>query len=351
MNVFIVQTIIILILAFVIIYLIRYNNSLKLERRIAKYSIDSIKDKPISLFDLFSNEFKNTINKISKVLKKNKIISKYSLRYNKYISYDKIKEVSSIDYVSMKIVIAIMFLLVITFAKIIEGSFPSLILIIFSVVFGFFVIDIYFGITNYIKKVQVEQELLNAITIMNNAFRSGRSTMQAIEIVSQELKGPIKQEFRKMHLEISYGLSLDVVFERFSKRVDSEEVNYITSSLSILNKTGGNIIKVFSSIEKMLFDKRKLKQEMNSLTASSRMISKFLLFMPIIFVLIIFLISSSVSISYILSNPLDAFKLFFTDSYFASLFSTTLGNILLVLIIIIYASYIFVIKKVLKVRF
>ena len=30
----------------------------------------------------------------------------------------------------------------------------------------------------------------------------------------------------------------------------------------IINKTGGNIIKVFSSIEDMLFNKRKIKQEM-----------------------------------------------------------------------------------------
>ena len=165
---------------------------------------------------------------------------------------------------------------------------------------------------------------------MNNAFRSGRSTMQAIEIVSQELKGPIKQEFKKMHLEISYGLSLDVVFDRFSKRVDSEEVNYITSSLSILNKTGGNIIKVFSSIEKMLFSKRKLKEEMKSLTSSARMISKVLLFMPFVFVIFISIL-----------NP----------TYFASLINTTVGNILLAIIILIYALYAFIVNKVMKVRF
>ena len=45
MNVFIIQTIIMVILAFIIFYLIIYNNSLKLEKRISKYSIDSIKDK------------------------------------------------------------------------------------------------------------------------------------------------------------------------------------------------------------------------------------------------------------------------------------------------------------------
>ena len=54
---------------------------------------------------------------------------------------------------------------------------------------------------------------------------------------------------------------LDVVFDRFAKRMNLEEAEYLSSSLTILNKTGGNIIKVFASIEKMLFDKRKLKKE------------------------------------------------------------------------------------------
>ena len=88
-------------------------------------------------------------------------------------------------------------------------------------------------------------------------------------------------------LDLSRADEFPVVFERFSKRVDSEEVSYITSSLSILNKTGGNIINVFSSIESMLFSKRKLQQEMKSLTSSANMVSKILLLMPIVFVLLI----------------------------------------------------------------
>ena len=227
-------------------------------------------------------------------------------------------------------VLLVLFVFIITFARIIEGRFPSFIDLLISSLLGFFAIDIYFKFYDYIKKKQIEQDLLNAIIIMNNAFRSGRSTMQAIEIVAHELKGPISQEFKKMHLEISYGLSLDVVFERFSKRVESEEVSYITSSLSILNKTGGNIIKVFSSIEKMLFNKRKLKQEMKSLTSSANMISKVLLFMPFVFIAVISLL-----------NP----------TYFKPLFNTSLGNILLIVILIIYILYAFIVNKIMKVRF
>lgn len=330
MNVFIIQTIIMVILAFIIFYLIIYNKSLKIERRISKYSIESIKNNEVSFFDLLYDYYLKLINKISKVLKKSVVISKYSLKYNKYISYDNEKDIEEMDFVSNKFFICFIFIVIISFAKIIEGVMPSFYDILISGLVGFFLLDIYFKFSDYMKKRMVEQDLLNAIIIMNNAFRSGRSTMQAIEIVSQELKGPIKQEFKKMHLEISYGLSLDVVFDRFSKRVNSEEVSYITSSLSILNKTGGNIIKVFSSIEKMLFDKRKLKQEMKSLTSSASLISKILLFMPFIFVLFI-----------IILNP----------TYFVPLINTTIGNIILGLIILIYLIYAYVVSRIMKVRF
>lgn len=330
MNVFIIQTIIMVILAFIIFYLIIYNNSLKLERRISKYSIDSIKDDTVSLFDFIHDKYISLVAKTTKVLKKSSVLNKYASRYNKYITYENDKNTCAMDYVTNKFFIAIAFVFIIFFARIIEGVFPSLIDILISFLVGFFVIDIYFKFYDIIKKRQIEQDLLNAIIIMNNAFRSGRSTMQAIEIVARELKGPIRQEFKKMHLEISYGLSLDVVFERFSKRVESEEVSYITSSLSILNKTGGNIINVFSSIEKMLFNKRKLKQEMKSLTSSANMISKILLIMPFVFVIIIMML-----------NP----------SYFNSLINTSLGNVLLFTIIVIYGLYAFIVNKIMRVRF
>ncbi|MBQ9013746.1 MAG: type II secretion system F family protein [Bacilli bacterium] len=330
MNIFIIQTIIMIILVAIIFYLIMYNKSLKLERRISKYSIESIKDDSISFFDLISSSYKELLNKTSNLLVKSVFLKKYSFKYNKYITYENDKDTTAMDFVSNKLYIMLALFLIVLFARIIEGRLMSLLDILISLLLGFFLLDIYLKFYDYVKKKKIEQDLLNAIIIMNNAFRSGMSTMQAIEIVSKELKGPIAQEFKKMHLEISYGLSLDVVFDRFSKRVESEEVSYITSSLSILNKTGGNIIKVFSSIEKMLFSKRKLRSEMKSLTSSSRMISKILLIMPFIFVVIISIL-----------NP----------SYFAPLITTSIGRLILFMIILVYSLYAFIVNRIMKVRF
>ena len=330
MNLFIIQTLIMVMFAIIIFYLVMYNKSLKLEKRIAKYTIPSIKDNSLSLFDLIYSVYSKIIEKITKIFKRSKVLSNYASKYNKYISYDNVKNICAMDFVSNKTLISIFFILIVTFSKVLEQKLPSMFDILVTGLIGFYIIDIYFKIHDYFKKKQIEEDLLNAIIIMNNAFRSGRSTIQAIEIVSNELNGPIKEEFKKMHLEISYGLSLDVVFDRFSKRVESDEVSYITSSLSILNKTGGNIIKVFSAIEKMLFDKRKLKQEMKSLTSSANMITKMLLIMPFLFVGVITLLN---------------------HEYFKPLLNTSLGNIMLFVIVIIYIVYAYLVNRIMKVRF
>ena len=153
--------------------------------------------------------------------------------------------------------------------------------------------------------------------------------MQAVEIVKEELEGPISDEFKKIYLDMTYGLSIEVVFDRFYNRVKLDDAKYITSSLSLLNKTGGNIVRVFGTIEKNFFNKKKLKQEMQSLTSASIFVFRILCILPFLFILVIYLL-----------NP----------SYFTPMFTTVMGRILLLFITLFYILYILVIKKVLEVK-
>jgi tight adherence protein B len=321
------QFIIIFMLVVFFIYLIRFNISLNLSRRIRKYSIEPLNNNQTSLFDGLFSIYDKTIIKLSIFFSKSTIATKYSKKYNKYIDY--LDDKKPIDYISNKFFISIVFIFIYLFAKILEMSLPNFFEMILVGAIGFYVPDLYNVYRNYMKRKQIEKDLLNAIIMLNNAFKSGRSTMQAIEIVKDELDGPIKEEFKKMHTEISYGLSLETVFERFSKRVNIEEINYITSSLTILNKTGGNIVKVFSSIERSLFSKRKLESELKSLTSSSRAMSKILLFLPLFFVGVILLL-----------NP----------DYFNPLFDNIIGLTIFFCIILLYVLYAFFVQKVMRVR-
>lgn len=102
----------------------------------------------------------------------------------------------------------------------------------------------------------------------------------------------------------------------------------MTASLTILNKTGGNITKVFDAIEKTLFNKKKLRLELKSLTGSSKIIVYVLFAVPFMFVLFVSII-----------NP----------SYFMPFVTTKLGVILLIGMIIYYIIFIIFVRKIMKV--
>ena len=228
-----------------------------------------------------------------------------------------------------KTLIAIVFLLIAVFAKTLQYQVITLYEAFIPLVCGFMMPDLLFIYQYKRYRNRIENDLLQAIIIMNNAFKAGKSTMQAVLIASEELPEPISDEFKKIYQDLKYGLGVDVVFERFAKRINIEEARYISSSLTILNKTGGNIVKVFDSIEKTLFDKKKLKEELRNLTVSSNLVVKVLMFVPFIFVGIIYIL-----------NP----------NYFDSLFASTLGYFILFIIFIMVVIYIWFLQKIMKVK-
>jgi tight adherence protein B len=201
--------------------------------------------------------------------------------------------------------------------------------LIIPFIIGFFIIDIYYGVRYKIYYNKLENDLLQAVMIMNNAFKAGKSITQAVEIVSIELDGPIGNEFNKILVELNFGLDLDVVFSRFEERIKLKEAEYLTASLSVLNNTGGDIIKIFNSIEKTLIEKKKLQFELDALTASSKIILYVLFIVPILFVLFITMLE---------------------PTYFNPFFTTNFGIAIFMVAIILYIIYIYIISKLMKVR-
>lgn len=318
----------IVILIAVLLFLNKYIRSIKLEKRFSKYTINSSKNKSISLFDNLYNQYLSFVDKLSKILSKSVFIKNRSKRYDKYLSA-LATDNNSMKIMAKKVIVGFTYVMFAIIVKLINGELAKTLEMLIPFILGFYTLDViyYYKYISYRKKI--ENDLLEAITIMNNAFKAGMSITQAVDLVGKELKGPISKEFKKISNEISLGLDIEVAFKRFSERIKSEEAVYLTSSLSVLNKTGGNIIKVFNSIEKNMFNRRKLDQELKSLTSSSKLIMYVLMIVPVAFVIFIGVINKE---------------------YFKPLFSNPLGYFLIGIMIIIYTTYIIVVRKVLKVR-
>ncbi len=322
---FIIELILIYLIALIFYYLLLIRRRIKIADRLNRFSV--YKEKPeTKLFDDFFNFYDNFIKNISKFLYKIKIFDTYSLKYQKYIKKEDNKD--KMDYISKKILIGFLFIIILIVFNVFKSRTISILEIIMTFLIGFFSLDIFLmADASRIKKEQ-ENDLLKAITIMNNSFKSGHSIMQAIKLVAEELDSPLGLEFKKMYIDLTYGLSLDVVFRRFESRVKLDDVKYITTSLTILNETGGDIVKVFESVEKTFFNNRKLSDELKNLTAASKLLYYVLLFIPVVFTLFIYILDST---------------------YFDPLFTSTFGYLIILLILILYITYIIIIKRIMKV--
>ena len=325
--VFVVELILLYLIAVITYYIFGLIRKINISDRLDKYTIKK-NEKGTPIFEEVFNLGHDIVKGISKLLYKSKFLEKYSLKYQKYIKKEEKEYVDKMDFVSKKFLISILFLIIVILYNVFRFQDISVLQVIIALVFGFYTLDLLMLSNNKILEKKKHNDLLRAITIMNNSFKSGHSIMQSIKLVSDELDSELGLEFKKMYVDLTYGLSLDATFKRFENRVEMDEVKYITTSLKILNETGGDIVKVFESVEKTFFNNKKLDDELNNLTAASKMLYTVLLCIPILFILVIYVLDSS---------------------YFIPLFSNILGYIVVILSIALYTTYIIVVKKVMKV--
>ena len=326
MIIILIQILVIFSAIIIITFLIMLDSSIRLRKRITKNSIRYNKSKKTkSLFDNIYEGYSLFVKKQRK--KMTKLFPKAGKRYDKYITDENTR---GIDFITHKIVVCLLFMLLVIMASAIQGKLINIYQIIFSMIFGFFLLDIIFFIINLNRKKKIENDMLQAIIIMNNAFKGGKSTIQAVEIAYKKLPKPINMEFKRILDELKYGLRVDAAFDRFAKRVNIPEAEYLSSSLTILNKTGGNIIGVFNSIEKTLFDKKKLKEELKNSTTVSKLVTKILLLIPVFVVLIIYVLD---------------------PSYFNPFLESPVGLFLLGFALIMFIIYAYLLDKIVKVDY
>ena len=299
-----------------------------LENRIKKYVLSKSKREQ-SIYSVIRIKLYRIIKKFSKLLRNYNIFNKLSKPY-KFMEYEVFEGIyKPIDFLSIKILLGFSFFILGLFFSLLNGYFIGLTNMFILVVTGTVILDLYLILCTKKNTSIKRTEVLEAIILLNNAFLAGKTPIQAIEFVSNEASERIAREFKKVHIDISLGLSLEDAFMRLSKRTNNEDINFLTSSVIVLNKTGGNITSVFKRVEEMILKKQKTDDELKSLTGNTLLIRNFLLALPILFIFIISILS---------------------PDYFLVLINTKEGIIIDVIIIGLYLIYIYLIKKIMNVR-
>lgn len=140
-----------------------------------------------------------------------------------------------------------------------------------------------------VKKFDVQ--LSDALMISCSSLRAGLSFTQAMEAISRDMPDPIASEFSIVLEEMSMGMPMDEALERLNKRINSNYLPLMVSSVLIQRQTGGNLSSILEGIANSIKEKMKLKQELKASTSAGRSTALLVGSMPIILCLLFLVVN------------------------------------------------------------
>jgi tight adherence protein B len=177
---------------------------------------------------------------------------------------------------------------------------------------------------------EFESFLPEAIDLMTNALKSGFSLESSLKMVAREIADPVGIEFGIAFEEQNLGSSLSDALSNMANRVESDELSLLVTALLIHKKTGGNLAEILERIGTTIRQRFKLQREVRIHTAYGRLSGGILVFLPIVVAIILSVIS---------------------PGYLKVLWVEKVGRYLLGTAIIMQILGIWVINRIIKIRF
>jgi tight adherence protein B len=152
---------------------------------------------------------------------------------------------------------------------------------VIGAIVGFFIPRFWLGWRKGKRLKAFNSNLADTITLIANALRSGSSFLQAIELVVRETQPPISLEFGRVIREVNLGLPFEQALANMVRRVRSEDLELMTTAISIQHTVGGNLAEILDSIAFTIRERVRIKGEIMTLTAQQRMSGYVVGFLPI----------------------------------------------------------------------
>lgn len=118
---------------------------------------------------------------------------------------------------------------------------------------------------------RLERQLPEALDLITRAVRAGHALPLAIQLLSDEMPDPIAGEFRLVHEQVSFGISLQHSLTALCERVPLTDMRYFVVSVLIQRQSGGNLTEVLSNLSKLIRERLKLLARVRVLSSEGRM--------------------------------------------------------------------------------
>ena len=123
--------------------------------------------------------------------------------------------------------------------------------------------------------------LPEAIELLTRAIRAGRALADALSILGDYAREPVRTEFAVMRAQIRYGLSESVARMELCDRIPVRDLRFLMTAVMIQGSTGGDLTRVLERTTYMIRERTRIAGEVKTKTAQGRLSGIVLILMPI----------------------------------------------------------------------
>tara|TARA_B100001248_G_C27395630_1_gene465350 strand:+ start:364 stop:1242 length:879 start_codon:yes stop_codon:yes gene_type:complete len=187
-------------------------------------------------------------------------------------------------------------------------------------------------LTNYLYEKRCSRfvmQMVDGLTIMSNGIKSGLSITQSMERVVESMPNPLSQEFELVLSKIRLGVSIEEALNDLADRIPEADVQMFVMSVNILKETGGDLASTFTTITETIRERQKLYQKVDAMTAQGKMQGIIMACVPFVLLMVFLAID---------------------PNFVAPLFGTTLGLILLIIMVGLQITGGYFIRKIVTIK-
>jgi tight adherence protein B len=130
------------------------------------------------------------------------------------------------------------------------------------------------------RLTKLEQQLPDALDLMTRALRSGHAFSSGLKMVGDEMAEPLAGEFRSVHDEVNFGVSLEQALMNLSDRVPITDLRYFVVAVMVQRESGGNLTEILANLSRLIRERLKLMAKVRVLSSEGRMSAWILGLMP-----------------------------------------------------------------------
>lgn len=147
-----------------------------------------------------------------------------------------------------------------------------------------------------------------ALTMIARSLRAGHSFNTSIQLVGQEIPDPVGELFKTAYDQQMLGLRITDGLTNLNERIESLDLRFFTTIVSINTEIGGNLAEVLEKLALTIRERLRIRRQVRVYTAQGRMSGYVLGALPVV-AFILFNIMNPAYESALVKEPLGIYAL------------------------------------------